>query len=91
MKKQKPVKDLLLYPEGLAVGALAYGRILLMGAHIDTVQSAVVLRTAVMLTLLNSTADGFVGVCTFHCVLPPFFDLVYSMARFISAIPSVKI
>ena len=52
----------LLLPEGLAVGALVHGRILLMGANQDLVQRAVVLMAAVMGALLDSAFDALVCV-----------------------------
>ena len=51
----------LLFPEGLAVGALVLGGVVLMGAHQDPVQGAVVLRTAVVLALLDGAGDTPVG------------------------------
>ena len=52
----------LLLPEGLAVGALVHGRILLMGTNQDLVQGAVVLALAVVCALLDSAFDGLVCV-----------------------------
>jgi hypothetical protein len=52
----------LLLAEGLAVSALIHGRVLLMGAHQDLVQRAVVLGVAVIGTGLNGAFDALVGV-----------------------------
>jgi hypothetical protein len=56
----------LLLAEGLAVGALVHSRILLMGAHQNAVQGAVVFAVAVVCALLNSTFDALVGFAV-HC------------------------
>ena len=70
------MSSLLFELKGLTVSALTYSGILLMGAHIDSIQGAVVLRTTVMLTLLNGASDRSIGVGTIHCVLPPFMILI---------------
>lgn len=55
----KPPPKLLL-AERLAVCALVNGGVLLMGAHQDTVQRAVIFRIAVISTLLDGTFDALV-------------------------------
>ena len=57
----------LLLPEGLAVGALVHGRILLMGADQDLIQGAVVLSLAMMGALLNGALDALVCM-TVHLI-----------------------
>jgi len=57
-----PPHFFLLLPERLAVGALVHGRILLMGAHQNLVQRAVVLALAMMGALLDSTFDALVCI-----------------------------
>ena len=50
----------LLLAEGLAVGALILSGVHLVGAHQDLIQGTVVLVTAVMGALLDSTLDALV-------------------------------
>ena len=52
----------LLLTEGLAVGALVLGRILLMSAHHDMVQRAIVCGIAVIGTLLNGAGNALIGI-----------------------------
>ena len=54
-------RPLSAFPEGLAVGALVLGGVVLVGAHRDPVQGAVVLRAAVVLALLDGAGDTAVG------------------------------
>ena len=51
----------LLLPEGLAVGALIHSRILLVSAHHDPIQGAVVFGIAVVSALLYGAFDALVG------------------------------
>ena len=55
----------LLLAEGLAVGALVFGGVHLVGTHQDPVQGAVVLVLTVISTLLDGTFDTLVCV-TIH-------------------------
>ena len=55
----------LLCPEGLAVGALVLGGIMLVGAHQNPVQGAVVLGIAVVSAGLDGAFNALVGV-TIH-------------------------
>ena len=57
----------LLFTEGLAVGALIHGGILLMGSHQNPIQGAVVFSLAVMGALLYGTFNAAVCV-TVHVV-----------------------
>ena len=52
----------LLLAEGLAVGALIHGRVLLMGTNHDPIQGAVVLAVAVISALLNSAFNAFISL-----------------------------
>jgi hypothetical protein len=51
-----------LLPEGLAVGALVLGGVVLVGAHQDPVQGAVVVRPAVMGALLHGAGNAGIGL-----------------------------
>ena len=57
-----PQDGSLLFPEGLAVGALFHSGIHLVGAHHDLVQRAAVLAVAVVSALLDGAFDTLVGV-----------------------------
>ena len=72
-------RQMLLFAEGFAVGALIHGRILLMGAHQDSIQGAVVFGIAVVSALLNGAFDALICVAI-HNVLPPSFEFGFSMA-----------
>ena len=50
----------LLFTEGLAVGALVHGGVLLVGAYHDAIQRAVVLGIAMVCTLLNGALNALV-------------------------------
>ena len=52
----------LLLAERHAVSALIHGGVLLVGAHADLIQGAVVLIIAVMGTLVDGAFNGLVGV-----------------------------
>ena len=52
--------------EGFAVNALALGGIRFVGGDLYGIQRAVILCTAMMLTLLDGTFDGGVGSLVFH-------------------------
>ena len=69
----------LLLAEGLAVSALVHGRILLVGAHQDLVQRAVVLSVAVVSAGLDGAFDTLVGIAV-HCDILLFFEIGVSMA-----------
>ena len=56
-----------LFTERLAVGALIDSGILLVGAHEDPVQRAVVLGVAMMSALLDSAFNALVGVAVHSC------------------------
>ena len=49
--------------KGAAVDALLVGRILLVGSHLDAVERAVVLVTAVILAVLDAAMDTMVHLC----------------------------
>lgn len=51
----------LLLPEGLAIRALILGGVVLVGAHQDAVQGAVIVAAAVVGALLHGTGDAVVG------------------------------
>ena len=68
----------LLLAEGLAVGALIHGRVLLMGADQDPVQRAVVFGVTVIGTGLDSTFDALVGMVV-HRISLLFAVFVHSM------------
>ena len=61
-----PLWELLL-AEGLAVGALIHGGVLLVSTHQNAVQRAVVLGVAMVSTLLYSALNTLVGM-TIHFV-----------------------
>ena len=52
----------LLFPEGLAVGALIHGGVCLMGANQDLFQRAVVFVVAVVRALRNGALDTLICV-----------------------------
>ena len=52
--------ETLLFPEGLAVGALVHGGDGFMGAHLNAVQRAVILAAAMVGALLHGTFDALV-------------------------------
>ena len=52
----------LLLAEGLAVGALIHGGVLLVSTHQDAVQRAVVLAVAMVSALLHSTLNTLIGM-----------------------------
>ena len=55
--------DLLrLIYEGFAVGTLDLGRVGFMGAHLNLVQSTVILCLGVMGAVIDGTSDGFIFV-----------------------------
>ena len=56
-----PLRGLSL-AEGLAVGALVHGGILLMGSYQNSVQGAVVLGVAVISAGLNGALNALVGM-----------------------------
>ena len=53
--------SLLVFAEGLAVGALILSGVVLMGAYLDAVERAVVLALAVVGALLHSAGNAVVG------------------------------
>ena len=57
-----PSTEILLLPEGLAVGALIHSGICLMGTDHDSIQRTVVLGIAVISTLLNGAFNALVCV-----------------------------
>ena len=72
---------MLLFPEGLAVGALIHGGIGLVGTDQNPIQGAVVLGVAVVCALGDGAFDAFVGIAV-HFALPPLFGFGDSMAGF---------
>ena len=70
----------LLLAEGLAVGALIHGRILLMGAHQDLVQRAVVLSVAVISAGGDGAFDALVDIAV-HLDYLLLFGFGFSMAE----------
>ena len=54
-----------LFPEGLTVGTLIHGGVLLVGAHQNAIQRAVVLGVAVVSALLYGAFNALVGM-TIH-------------------------
>ena len=73
----------LFLAEGLAVGALVHGRILLMGAYKDAIQGAVVLGVAVIGALLDGALDALIGM-TVHVFSSFLFGaaIVWAVFRF---------
>ena len=69
----------LLLAEGFAVGALIHGRILLMGAHQDSIQGAVVFGIAVVSALLNGAFDALVCLVV-HTIFLLLFEFCFSMS-----------
>ena len=69
LRRRLPPPDKSLLAEGLAVGALVHGGVLLMGAHQDLAQGAVVLTLAVMCALMDSTLDGLVCIAVHRYIL----------------------
>ena len=59
---RKPTGKVLLLAERLAVGALVFGGVHLMGTDQDPVQRAVVFILAMVSALLDSTFDAFICV-----------------------------
>ena len=70
-RRLPPYLPFSLCPEGLAVGALIYSGVCLMGADQNAVQRAEVGILAMMLALLNSTLNAFICM-TIHIAFPPF-------------------
>ena len=73
-------RRMLLLAEGFAVGALIHGRILLVGAHQDAVQGAVVFGIAVVSALLNGALDALVCLIV-HVVFLLLFGFCISMSQ----------
>lgn len=71
--------ETLFLTEGFAVGASGHTGILLMGAHKDVVQRAVVLASAVIGALCDGALDALVGMTVHSCFLL-LFDYGNSMA-----------
>ena len=69
-----------LLAEGLAVGALVHGGILLMGAHQDFVQRAVVLGIAVVSAGCDGAFDALVGIAV-HLSYLLLFGFALSMTE----------
>ena len=59
-RHKPPYPPVLLFAEGLAVGALVRGGIGLVGTHQNPIQAAEVCVLTVMLALLNGTLDALV-------------------------------
>ena len=55
----------LLFPEGLAVGALVHGRILLVSTYQNPIQRTIVLGVTVVRALLDGAFDGHISI-VFH-------------------------
>ena len=70
----------LLCPEGLAVGTLVFGGVVLVGAHQNPVQGAVVFGVTVVGAGLNGAFDAFVGMAI-HKLYPPFVWYGVSMTK----------
>ena len=70
----------LLHPEGLAVGALVFGGVSLVGANQDAVQGAVICVGAVVSALLNGAFNAFVGMAVHN--VTSFFRDDDSMAQY---------
>ena len=60
MRRQNAAAKNLLCPEGLTVGTLVHGRIVLVSAHQNSVQRAVVLGVAVIGAGLDGAFDALV-------------------------------
>ena len=80
---QRTQKDLLL-SKGLTVSARVHGRVTLVGADQNTIQSAEVGAAAVVSALLNGAFNALVGL-TIHCHFLLFGD-VLSMEQFFCSI-----
>ena len=50
-----------LHREGLAIGALILLRVTLVGAHLDAVQTAIILTTAMILAGGDGAVDAAIG------------------------------
>ena len=67
MRRQNAAAKNLLCPEGLTVGTLVHGGIVLVSAHQNSVQRAVVLGVAVIGAGLDGAFDALICMAVHKC------------------------
>ena len=79
MRRLLPPLRKLFFAEGFTVGALIHGGVLLVGAHQNAVQRAVVFRVAVIGALFDGAFDALVGMAIHGIFLLSLNYMAYSV------------